>query len=171
MSENIRLATLADIDQLNFLVNSAYRGETSLKGWTTEAHLLGGIRINEKQLTNLINDQNAELWLYENDGLIIGCVNLIKKAEVLYLGMLTVSPLHQGMGIGKKLLYYADQRARQLHIGKIEMMVISKRNELIAWYVKHGYVQTTETRPFPMNDPEFGEPKTDLEFSVLEKII
>jgi hypothetical protein len=40
----IKKATKKDISALNLLVNSAFRGETSKKGWTTEEHLLGGIR-------------------------------------------------------------------------------------------------------------------------------
>ncbi len=43
----ITKATLADAAELANLVNSAYRGASSQKGWTSEAHLLGGIRIDE----------------------------------------------------------------------------------------------------------------------------
>ena len=52
----------------------------------------------------------------------------------------------------------------------MEMTVIANRGELIAWYERRGYVLTGERRPFPLDDPRFGLPKTrDLAFVVLEK--
>ena len=49
------------------------------------------------------------------------------------------------------------------------MTAVSVRTELIAYYERKGYVLTGEREPFPMNDPDFGEPKQHLEFVVLEK--
>jgi len=51
----IKIATKEDIPQLEKLVNGAYRGEGSKKGWTTEADLLGGIRTNKDVLSGMIN--------------------------------------------------------------------------------------------------------------------
>jgi hypothetical protein len=41
-NKNISVATGADINNITALLNSAYRGEVSRKGWTTEAHLIDG---------------------------------------------------------------------------------------------------------------------------------
>ena len=41
-----RPATPADVPALVALVNSAYRGESSRAGWTTEADLLDGQRVD-----------------------------------------------------------------------------------------------------------------------------
>ena len=49
----ISVATIDDVKELNILVNSAYRGESSKIGWTTEADLLGGIRIDEARLIEI----------------------------------------------------------------------------------------------------------------------
>ena len=43
----ITKATLENVTEITNLVNTAYRGETSKKGWTTEANILEGIRITE----------------------------------------------------------------------------------------------------------------------------
>ena len=100
----ISKATLADIPALTLLINSAYRGETSKKGWTTEAHLLEGKRTTEEELTEMILDpKNTFLKFTENDK-IIGSVLLVEKEHQLYVGMLTVSPELQNSGIGKKML-------------------------------------------------------------------
>lgn len=165
----ISKATHADISALNILINSAYRGDSSKKGWTTEADLLGGIRIDENGLKEIIEKENATLLKYEQEGELKACVLLENQGEKLYLGMLTVSPTLQGGGIGRKLLEAADEHARNLGLKKVTMTVISVRKELIEWYERRGYKKTGETKPFPMDDPNFGLPKQFLEFIVMEK--
>ena len=165
----ITKATTNDIPELNILVNSAYRGESSKKGWTTEEHLLGGIRTDEEGLLQTFENEQITILKYTENDKIIGTVSLEKQGEKLYLGMLTVSPDLQGGGVGKQLLKAAEVFAREEKIPKIVMTVISVRAELIAWYERHGYIRTGETKPFPMDDPNFGMPKEFLEFVVLEK--
>lgn len=169
---SIHKANLEDIPSLNKLVNSAYRGESSKKGWTTEADLLDGVRTTEASLTELLSDRNSNVLLAKDaDGNLFGCVNLQLKGDGLYLGMLTVDPELQGGGIGKFLLTEADLFAKKNQKSFIEMTVISIRSELIAWYERHGYAKTGEKRPFPMDNPAFGVPKQFLEFIVLKKSI
>lgn len=164
-------ATIEDVEALNVLINSAYRGESSKKGWTTEADLLGGIRTSAQGLTETIQTPDTTILKYVENGELLACVMLLKKENALYLGMLTVSPDLQGGGIGKKLLKEAENFAKERELGKIEMTVISVRSELIAWYERHGYVNTGKTKPFPMNDPTFGLPKQPLAFTVMEKVL
>ncbi|MFZ4058953.1 MAG: GNAT family N-acetyltransferase [Ferruginibacter sp.] len=166
----ISAATINDVKALNQLVNSAYRGDSSRKGWTTEADLLDGIRTSEAALLNIIEGK-AILLKYEENHQLKACVLLEPKAQKLYLGMLTVDPELQGKGIGKLLLASAEQEAQRLQCTAIFMTVISIRKELIDWYIRHGYRFTGETQPFPMHDPAFGLPKQPLEFWVLEKVI
>jgi len=167
----ISIAGIPDISALNTLVNSAYRGEGSKQGWTTEADLLEGIRTSEKGLAGLINQPGASILLARNEaGIINGCVYLQKQSDTVYLGMLTVSPALQGAGIGKQLLKAAEAFAKNENIPSISMTVISVRSELIAWYERHGYARTGETKPFP-TDPAFGIPKQPLEFVVMKKML
>lgn len=165
----MRPATLNDIDALEVLINSAYRGDTSKKGWTTEADLLGGIRTDKESLTALLTKPGATFLVVEHETGLAGCVYLEIQGNALYLGMLTVSPELQNAGIGKKLMQAAEGFAKQHQLTKITMTVISVRHELIAWYERHGYHKTGETKPFPMNNPKFGLPKQFLEFVVMEK--
>lgn len=164
-------ATATDLPELTQLINSAYRGDSSRKGWTTEADLLGGIRTSEETLAETLAKSNATMLLHrdETTRALIGCVYLEKKGDLMYLGMLTVSPEIQAQGLGKKLLQQGEDYARTLGCQAVEMLVISQRVELIAWYERRGYALTGETRPFPMDDPRFGEPKTALAFVVLRK--
>ena len=169
---DISPATINDIPALVILVNSAYRGEGSKKGWTTEADLLGGIRTSDTSLSAMINKPGASMLVCRDEaGTITGCVYLEKQENKIYLGMLTVSPDLQAAGIGKFLLAAAETYAKQLECSFITMTVISVRHELIAWYERHGYYKTGETKPFPALDPSFGVPKQQLEFLVMEKAI
>ncbi len=165
----IEVATIADVSEINVLVNSAYRGDSSRQGWTTEADLLDGIRTDEQSLEATFRKIEVTILKYVEDHSIQGIVSLTTKDDHIYLGMLTVLPTLQAKGIGKKLLAGAEAFTKSVQKTKIRMTVISVRAELIAWYERHGYIKTGETEPFPMNDPDFGLPKQHLEFIVMEK--
>jgi ribosomal protein S18 acetylase RimI-like enzyme len=167
----ITIATLEDVTPLEKLINSAYRGETSKQGWTTEANLLEGKRITADELIEIIKNKENTILKYTNSEQIIGSVLLVNKGNKLYLGMLTVSPQLQNSGIGKKLLQEAEVHALASGLPKIVMTVISIREELIAWYSRHGFVDTGVREPFPLNDTDAIITNRPLEFIVMEKII
>jgi ribosomal protein S18 acetylase RimI-like enzyme len=168
---NITVATTNDIPALVKLVNSAYRGESSKKGWTTEADFLGGIRTDEDALSRMVNRGDSVMLKCMNEkNELAGCVYLQKQEEKLYLGMLTVDPNIQAKGIGKLLLKASEEYAQTQECKVITMTVISLRKELIHWYERHGYKATGVRKPFP-NDPRFGVQKQPLEFIVMEKPI
>lgn len=166
----ITIATLADIDALNTLVNAAYRGDSSRQGWTTEADLLEGTRISEKTLRELF-DSDSIILKYEENNQILGCEELRPENDTMYLGMLTVHPTQQAKGLGKKLLAAAEEMAKAKNCSTIYMNVISERAELIAWYCRHGYHDTGKRKPFYLPDESFGKPLKNLEFVVLEKSV
>jgi len=164
-------ATANDVSQLEQLVNSAYRGEGSKQGWTTEADLLCGARVTEESLLKDLSHPGISIYLYRNANRELeGCVLLQNKAGKLYVGMLSVSPGLQNKGIGKILLQQAEQVAKQQGCIALTMTVITLRTSLIAWYQRHGYQQTGELIPFniPGNEVLIDEP---LHFVVLEKIL
>jgi len=171
MTEHCQIlpATENDLPQLTALVNSAYRGEGSKQGWTTEADLLDGQRTDENELGKQLKEEGNTILKYtERNNNILACVYLHKKGTAMYLGMLTVSPALQANGIGKQLLTAAEQFAAGQGCQTIEMTVISVRDELIAWYNRRGYHSTGETKPFP-TESKFGIAKQHLEFIVMEK--
>lgn len=166
----IQKAGINDVDVLTALVNSAYRGEFAQKGWTTEANILDGIRIDKQMMTSYLEDPDATVLKYlDDDGRIIACVYLqVRKSNRLYLGMLTVSPLMQAGGIGRQLLEEAEVWAKILRCDTIFMTVITTRAELISWYERRGYKATGKKVPFPQ-DIRFGIPKQEIELEVYEK--
>ena len=166
---SISRATLADVHQINILVNEAYRGDTSRQGWTTEANLLDGLRIDESTLSGYLDDPNVVILKNTNEHKqITGCVYLELRTPKLYLGMFSVSPLLQAKGIGRNLLLAAEEYTQKLNLECITMTVISTRYELINWYERRGYKVTGKTLPFHV-DKKFGIPKQHLSLIAMEK--
>lgn len=164
-------ATPADISELNALINNAYRGEVSKLGWTTESHLLDGDRVDQDTLLEYLVDDSVAILKYLDDtGKIQGSVYLQNKGDKLYLGMLSVNPLVQAKGIGRKLLNEAEVYAHELNLPVITMTVISVRDELIKWYQRRGYHLTGDTLPFHIEE-KFGIAKQPIQLAVLEKEI
>jgi ribosomal protein S18 acetylase RimI-like enzyme len=168
---SIIAATLTDVPELTALINSSYRGESSKKGWTTEADLIDGQRIDNESLTEQMEDPNAVVLKNTDDtGKITGCVYLQKRGDKLYLGMLTVSPLLQANGLGRQLLQAAEDYARQINYHTITMTVITTRTELLNWYERRGYQKTGEMIPLVIPE-QFGILKQPLEMFRLEKAV
>jgi ribosomal protein S18 acetylase RimI-like enzyme len=165
----LRKALGCDVELINQLVNSAYRGESSKAGWTTEAAFLGGQRTDSEKILEMISDPNSQIETLFDESELVGCVYLRRESDALYFGMLTVKPLLQNNGLGKILLTHIESIAKDWGQTVIRMEVIHLRKELIDYYESRGYRWTGKTAPFPENDPRFGLPKTKLEFLVYEK--
>lgn len=170
----IRDAVPADIPALHALVESAYRGEASRAGWTTEADLLDGQRTDADDLASILADPEQGLLTAWRGDELIGCILIARRGErVGYFGMLSVSPTLQGGGLGRKLVDAAEAAmADRFGARRVRISVIPQRETLIGWYERLGYAATGETLPFPYGDERFGLPKRDdLSFIVMEKAI
>ena len=163
----IRRAHRKDVTALVTLVESAYRGDSSRDGWTTEADLLDGQRTDPREVESLLEHI---VVAEDDDGTLLGCCTLVPREGHAYFGMFAVRPGQQGGGVGSKLLARAEQIAADQDLKYVEMTVISTRSELIDYYLRRGYKDTGERRPFPYGDDRFGRPKRDdLDFTVLAK--
>lgn len=169
---HVSIASASDIVALKDLLNSAYRGEASKKGWTTEAHLIAGEKRTDEASLKEVMRQPGSVFLKYTDKVsqIIACVNLQQHGQKIYLGMFSVSPQLQGGGVGKQMLQAADEYAIHLQCTSIYMSVISVRIELIDWYNRHGYHHTGEVKPF-IEDDVTGKHLQQLEFLILEKTL
>ena len=170
----VRAAVADDAPALAALVNSAYRGDSSRAGWTTEADLLGGQRVDAERLADDIATPGHVVLLHEVAGQPVACVHLERTTpDGCYLGMLTTQPTLQARGLGRRMLQAAETwAATTWGTRSVHMTVIAVREELIAYYERRGYVRTGERRPFPYDDPRFGLPRVEgLEFVVLRKTL
>ncbi len=168
-----RGATASDIDALVALVTSAYRGDASRIGWTTEADFLEGNRIDADVLRDDISRPRSRVLIGEREGELLACAHVADEDGAGYFGMFSVRPALQGGGIGKQLLNEAERIVRdEWKLPVMRMTVIDIRDELIAFYERRGYRRTGIYKPFPHGDERFGLPKRDdLLFEVLEKTL
>ena len=98
---SFRDATVADLDALVSLVTSAYRGDASRVGWTTEADLLDGERIDREVLREDILRPRSRVLLAERGGELLACAHVAELEGYGYFGMFAVRPDLQGGGLGK----------------------------------------------------------------------
>ena len=170
-SLTFRAAGVADIDAVVRLVTRAYRGDASRAGWTTEADLLDGERIDPDVLRVDIERPGSQVVLGLRDGVLEACAHVADQGGHAYFGMFAVEPTSQGAGIGRALIGECERIARDdWRLPLVRMTVIDVRDELIAWYGRLGYRRTGIFHPFPYGDVRFGIPRReDLRFEVLEK--
>lgn len=161
-----------DVAAVVALVESAFRGGDSRRGWTTEADYLDGQRTDEERVAGLVADPSTRILLARSDGELVGCCVLrAQGGERARLSMLAVAPGRQGGGIGRAILDEAGQRAATaLGASTLELAVLSPRQELFDWYARRGFLPTGRHEPFPYGDLRSGRPRRDdLSLVVLER--
>ena len=174
---NFHKAELADASLIAALINSAYRGETSRKGWTTEADILDGLRTTTADIAAIIKQglhatSPKFIIVGEKNDEIISTICCEKHEDIAQLGMIAVKPTAQNKGHGKALIQAAETMTkREWRVAGYEMYVISIRTELIAFYERLGYELTKQVEKFPVNI-EVWQPKVkDLTLVKLRKTL
>ncbi|WP_210586242.1 GNAT family N-acetyltransferase [Streptomyces sp. GESEQ-35] len=168
-----RDAADADVDAIVALIESAYRGDSSRAGWTTEADILQGQRTDAESVRAVIKSPDSRLLTVERAGEVVACCQLEHRGDHAYFGMFAVSPRVQGEGLGKVILAEAERAVRaEWGATEMHMTVITVRIDLIAWYERRGYRRTGRMTPFPYGDERFGIPqREDLQFELLVKAL
>jgi ribosomal protein S18 acetylase RimI-like enzyme len=167
------IATDTDLDAIAALVNSAYRGDSSRAGWTTEADYLEGQRTDAERLREQLAETAGAvlLTMRDDDGTLLGSAWLEPRGEdVWYLGMFTIRPDLQARGLGRALLDESVRFVRARGARRMRITVIQFRASLIEWYERRGFRATGESVPFPYGDARNGIPlRNDLQLLVFEK--
>ncbi len=167
-----RRATLDDVPAVVALIESAYRGDASRAGWTTEADLVGGNRTDPDEIRGILAQPANAIVLAERDGAFAACARIAIEDGAGYFGMFSVAPDAQRGGLGSAVLAECERIVRdEWHVPTMRMQVIHLRAELIAYYERRGYARSGEHRPFPYADPRVVTKRDDLWFEVLEKTL
>ena len=143
---NIRIATSADIPQLVELINRAY---------VAEAPFVRGPRTNARELAGMLATPYTWFLLLESDDdarRTMGGVCLDCDGKRGHIGLLSVDPDFQGLGVGAALVRAAESHCSAHRCcPEMELEVVSSRLDLFAFYEKLGYARAGE-RPFPAPD-------------------
>jgi GNAT superfamily N-acetyltransferase len=127
------MSTIAD------LVNEVYAvGEEGL--WAD-----GAFRTNADEVAALT--RAGQIAVARSDGQIVGCVRIQRLDEhVCEFGMLAAAPTHRGIGVGRELVRFAEQQARDAGHGTMQLELLVPRTwthpskeRLAGWYSRIGY--------------------------------
>lgn len=164
-------ATFEHLPQLIELVNTAYRSKTQ-QGWTSEATLVAGDRIQAHQLQEMLQDPASKIFILFQASQLVACVHIQIHEHSCYIGMLTTHPNVQNQGIGKIMLDHAENFAlKNYATHSFELSVLSARTELINFYKRRGYIQSDLIEAYPIN-ANVGTPyTTDLKVLHLNKAV
>src|SRR5580698_10252819 len=109
-------ATTGDIDELVRFVNGAYRGESADAGWASEGKLMVGQRTDSAMLTESLSTKGGTILLMRDqvNAPLAGCVSLkpTNYPSTWYLSMLAIDPKRQTEGLGRLLLFEAEDRIK-----------------------------------------------------------
>jgi ribosomal protein S18 acetylase RimI-like enzyme len=168
-----RPANLNDVTTLVQLVNTAYHPDPDAGSWTNESRFVLGTRTNEKSLENLLVKSDSIVLLGLQEDVVSACVHLEIVENHAHIGMLAVKPSLQCAGIGKQILAEAEAYAsNHFKAEKFVLIVISLREELIAFYLRRGYHKTERMIDYALLCGETCDAKIDgLKFVVLEKLV
>ena len=142
MTLPIRIATTADVPQITAVINAAFR--------IAEGFFIDGNRITQAEVEESLS--KGAFLLVEADGKLNGCVYVELRGDRSYLGLLSVDPTTQQSGLGSRLMIEAERYCRERGSRAMDILIVSLREDLPAFYEKRGYVENGTT-PFPADVP------------------
>lgn len=132
----VRAAREGDTDAVVSIVNKAY---------LVEAFFVAGDRTHPAEVRDLI--AAGHCYVADDGERVVGCVEVATEKGRGYFGMLAVSPDIQGRGLGRRLIAFAEETARQAGCTVMDIKVVSVRGDLVKFYESLGYT-TTGTEPY-----------------------
>jgi GNAT superfamily N-acetyltransferase len=134
----LRPAGLKDVDAIVRRVNLAFLAEGPyITGERVDA---GGVREMFGRGTFLLAEQEDTL---------VACLFVGPAGERAHLGLVSVHPAKQGVGLGTRLMAGAEAHCRATGYREMELRFINHRTELLRFYRKLGFAETGVTEQMP----------------------
>jgi ribosomal protein S18 acetylase RimI-like enzyme len=128
---SVRRATPADAPALAALVNAAY---------AVEHVFVDGDRTSAGEIAELTAGDGVFLVL-EHDGGLAAAVFVRSEQQHASIGMLSVLPALQGLGLGTRLVRIAEAMGEAMGATTVGLRIVNLREELARWYRSLGYCE------------------------------
>lgn len=129
MRDDIRLAGTEDIGAVEEIVQAAYFRYVARLGRKPAPML--------DDYGRLIADRRV--YVAEQDGIVKGVLVLIPQGDAMLLDNVAVAPSAQGLGLGRKLLEFAERAARDAGFRAVRLYTNEAMTENISLYSRVGY--------------------------------
>jgi ribosomal protein S18 acetylase RimI-like enzyme len=148
---SVRRARPDDAAALAALVNRAY---------AVEGFFVDGDRTTTDEIAQLIGSRQGAFLVLERASAepapaIAAAVYVEARADGGYIGMLSVEPSLQGLGLGTRLVRIAEAMCEAMGASSVRLRIINLREELGRWYRSLGYheVGTAPYEHRPVKQP------------------
>lgn len=136
----IRFADPSELNIITALINQAFLVERFFKP---------GDRLDEETTGDFF--RKGRFLVAEIDGSIAACVYVEMRGDRAYLGLLSVAPDRQKLGLGRRMVSAAEEFAREMGAHFMDLRIVHLRTELPPIYEKYGYaLNGTEEIPAEM---------------------
>jgi ribosomal protein S18 acetylase RimI-like enzyme len=128
-----RPATVSDVPALNALARAAYAIYIPVIGREPGPMAIDWGTLLTKQ----------EIWILDGTlGSAVGSLALEVKLDHIVVWSIAVTPEHQHRGIGRRLMAFAERRARELRRPEVRLFTNARMERNITLYRRLGYAET-----------------------------
>lgn len=130
----IRLATSADYEAIVACVKAAFTPWIEIMGMKPIALTADYQAFLNRNIIHVVDGDRA--------GEVAGLLVIYPLNDALYVDTIAVNPACQKHGIGRRLLAFAEQKARDAGFHKLTLVTNAKQLSNQDYYRKRGYVET-----------------------------
>jgi ribosomal protein S18 acetylase RimI-like enzyme len=100
-----------------------------------------------KEPAPMLEDYDAliragEVWVLAEGGEVLGVLVMRPAEDHLFVDNVAVGPGHQGRGLGRELLAFAEERAEREGLPEVRLYTNEKMHENLAVYAKLGFEES-----------------------------
>jgi GNAT superfamily N-acetyltransferase len=140
----------AEVLQLHGLAHAVYTQHYK-DLWVDEGKTYLDRSFSIEQLSKELDDDLVRYFFVRSDFEPVGFLKLVlplnaNNSKGLYLERLYLGAAHTGKGLGTQSLLFVDNFAKLAGLERVWLQAMAYRNDVCAFYLRHGYVLYGENR-------------------------